>query len=368
MTPAAGSSWSISLPLLVAEPGAAPPGPALPASPPSSSSLPSRPPARRAAPRVSCAGPPGACALAAAPPCSSGVAAKAGVGALSAKWQAVPGGCSPGGATADVSPALPGGIPGGSPLVSGLKATYFTPLGGYSGCNNGPRDLNSLSVPPSSSSSPSSPSSSSTLDNATMSTSTFTRCQEGADFQAWGGDPFAGSPQLDPSKFGGCFGATLDGFVSIPKVEESQIEWRSSKDGSSSSSSSYSVESVTRRFRICARFTGRADVRLGALSLSPADGGSGRSFPGDVAASVADATLVCQDVGGLGPGLAPLYVQYAAPPAGAAVLQIWVIPVAAAWRVADPSDGLGGAGSSTAAPSPSSPPPPPSNSSPWRVE
>ena len=81
-------------------------------------------------------------------------------------------------------------------------------------------------------------------------------------------------------------------------------------------------------------------MRLGALSLSPADGGSGRSFPGDVAASVADATLVCQDVGGLDPGLAPLYVKYAAPPAGAAVLQVWVIPVAAAWRVADPSDGL----------------------------
>lgn len=340
VTPAAGSSWSLSLPLFVG-PAAAPAS--SPASNPSSS-----PDPPRAAPRVSCAGPPGACALDAAPPCSSGVEARAGVGALSARWQSVPGGCQPGGATADVSPALKG-LSGGSPLVYGLKATYFTPVGGYGGCASGPRDLNSLLLPP-------------TADNSTTDT-TFTRCQEGADFQAWGGDPFAGSPQLDPSRFGGCFGAVFDGFVSIPKVEKSQIEWRSSTTADSdpsSSSSASSVDSVTRRFRVCARFTGRADVRLGALSLSPADGGSGRSFPGDVVASVADATLVCQDVGGLDPGLAPLYVKYAAPPAGAAVLQVWVIPVAAAWRVAQPSDGLVVAGSGGGGGN--------GNSSPWRVE
>jgi len=256
--------------------------------------------------------------------------------------------CAAGSPSPDTDPA---GL--GVGLAYGLRATFFPAHpagggggvgggagggGGVSACPGGPRDPRALGLLPG--------------DGDAVS-----RCQEGMDFQArkegeegargtqaggrgenslnlffpltpphtqaWGGDPFHGSPPLDPARFGTCFGLTLDGYVSIPRSDA--LDWRSGgeEDGGF----------LYHRYRVCARWAGRATITLNAtLTLASPDAGGGDG---------ADVTLACQDVAYLPHGLVPVSAAYAAPPSpgAAAVLQLWVIPVAAAWRVASPAPG-----------------------------
>ncbi|KAK9901388.1 hypothetical protein WJX75_009867 [Coccomyxa subellipsoidea] len=131
--------------------------------------------------------------------------------------------------------------------------------------------------------------------------------------QAYGG-VFPGSPPLDAGKYSKCYGMQLDGYVQVAATA-----------GITSSSAGLDTSSYANRFRVCARFSGHADVTLNGVSLDTSSAGN------------YDATLVCHDVPYLPAGLLPLSVQFASGPNDINnVFQLWIIPVKSITQVADP--------------------------------
>ena len=79
------------------------------------------------------------------------------------------------------------------------------------------------------------------------------------------------------------------------------------------------------RCRVCARYTGHAQVTLNGVTLTTSPLGN------------FDSTLVCHDYSYLPSGLLPISVQYASDPTDINnAFQFWIIPVKSVTEVADP--------------------------------
>ena len=76
------------------------------------------------------------------------------------------------------------------------------------------------------------------------------------------------------------------------------------------------------RCRVCARYTGHAEVTLNGITLTDSPAGN------------YDSTLVCHDFSYLPSGLLPISVQYASDVNNA--FQFWIIPVKSVTEVANP--------------------------------
>ena len=77
--------------------------------------------------------------------------------------------------------------------------------------------------------------------------------------------------------------------------------------------------------RVCARYTGHAQVTLNGVTLTTSPLGN------------FDSTLVCHDYSYLPSGLLPISVQYASDPTDINnAFQFWIIPVKSVTEVADP--------------------------------
>ena len=79
------------------------------------------------------------------------------------------------------------------------------------------------------------------------------------------------------------------------------------------------------RCRVCARYTGHAQVTLNGITLTDSPAGN------------YDSTLVCHDFSYLPSGLLPITVQYASDPTDVNnAFQFWIIPVKGVTEVANP--------------------------------
>ncbi len=79
------------------------------------------------------------------------------------------------------------------------------------------------------------------------------------------------------------------------------------------------------RCRVCARYTGHAQVTLKGITLTDSPAGN------------YDSTLVCHDFSYLPSGLLPITVQYASDPTDVNnAFQFWIIPVKGVTEVANP--------------------------------
>ncbi len=79
------------------------------------------------------------------------------------------------------------------------------------------------------------------------------------------------------------------------------------------------------RCRVCARYTGHAQVTLNGVTLTTSAAGN------------FDSTLVCHDYSYLPSGLLPISVQYASDPTDVNnAFQFWIIPVKSVTEVANP--------------------------------
>ena len=77
--------------------------------------------------------------------------------------------------------------------------------------------------------------------------------------------------------------------------------------------------------RVCARYTGHAQVTLNGVTLTTSAAGN------------FDSTLVCHDYSYLPSGLLPISVQYASDPTDVNnAFQFWIIPVKSVTEVANP--------------------------------
>ena len=77
--------------------------------------------------------------------------------------------------------------------------------------------------------------------------------------------------------------------------------------------------------RVCARYTGHAQVTLNGVTLTTSPAGN------------FDSTLVCHDYSYLPSGLLPISVQYASDPTDINnAFQFWIIPVKSVTEVANP--------------------------------
>ncbi|EIE20080.1 hypothetical protein COCSUDRAFT_48597 [Coccomyxa subellipsoidea C-169] len=139
------------------------------------------------------------------------------------------------------------------------------------------------------------------------------RCQDPSLMKAYGG-VFPGSPPLDAGKYSKCYGMQLEGYVQVAATA-----------GITSSSAGLDTSAYANRFRVCARYSGHAEVTLNGASLQTSSAGN------------YDATLVCHDVPYLPAGLLPLSVQFASGPNDVNnVFQLWVIPVKSVTQIAAP--------------------------------